>query len=1070
MRLLPLVLPLLLLALLGTGCTKEARKARALKQADAFFAAGDYEKAELEYKNALKAVSLEPHAMARLGILYFEQGRQARAMAFLSKAAELQPDNPEIQLKQAALLLAGGNLAEARKLAFSVLEKKPSDPEAPIMLAEISAQPRELAETRQRLQQLPPPANQAPAVQVALGILAMRERKAAEGEAAFRRALTADPKFAAAYSALAFVHLSRNELPQAEEALKQAAAFSAPRSTRLVQYAQFKIRQRDLAGGRAILEESTRTTPDYLPAWLALAELAESEGKREEGIKLTDQILARESAHAEAMLLRARLRVANGEFEKAITELEAMAGMFPRAPQVHFHLAQAFFATGNSAKASASLTQCLTLAPNFPDAVLLQATLNLRRGDFAPAANALRRLVQQRPDILQARLLLGDALRGQGSLEEAIAVYEGVEKTFPKLAQAPLLRGMILGQQRKPAEARQAFERALEIAPDFASAAEQLVALDFAENKSDAAKKRAEDFLAKNPKSIDGHILLARVMITRKDEPAAEAALQKAIAVQPESPVPYFMLARLQLSNREPAKAVANLEASLAKNPKSVETLMLLSIVHEQQNNFTAARDSYQKLIAVNPRFGPAYNNLAYILSEQLNQLDQALEMAQKARELLPVDPNVADTLGWILFRKGQYTAALPLLQESAGRLNTSAEVHYHLGMAQYMVGEESAARVALKRALELGGDFPGQAEARARLAALEIDPATAGPGVRAEVEKQLAERKSDPVLLARLAALLEREGAMDRALATYESALAASPNNATVMLGIIRLHEARKEPAKALEMARTARKAAPADPAVAQVLGRLASESGQHAWGYSLVQEAARRRPDVPEVLFDLATTAFTVGDTDEAETALRRVLELAPAFPKADQVRRFLELAAIVKTPGESSAAARAEAAAKAAPDFLPALTAVARVKEAKRDPAGARAAYEGILARYPDMVLAKQRLAILLAEAKDADPKLVLEYATKAREAYPEDPAVARALGIIMYRQGNYSRAATLLQESAAKPDAAADTFFFLGMARHRLKSPAAAKQALQRALELKLGGEQAAEAKKALAEIK
>jgi tetratricopeptide (TPR) repeat protein len=843
-----------------------------------------------------------------------------------------------------------------------------------------------------------------------------------------------------------------------------------PRSSRLIQYAQFKSRQRDLAGARQILEGSTRKTPDYLPAWFALAELAETEGKRDEGITLADQIISRENIHAEALLLRARLRIAKGDHDKAIVELEAMASLFPRAPQVHFHLAQAFLATGNTAKGTASLTQALTLAPNFPDAVLLQATISLRRGEFAPTATALRKLVQQRPDLLQARLLLADALRGQGNSGEALAVYEEVEKLFPKLAQPPLLRGMILVQQRKLADARRAFERALEIAPDFAGAVEQLIALDFAENKSDAAKARAEGFLTKNPTSIEGHVLLARVMITRKDDRAAEAVLQKAVAVQPDSPVPYFMLARLQLSNQEPTKAIANLESSLGKNPKSVETMMLLGIVHEQLKNFPAARDIYEKLLTVNARFGPAYNNLAYLFSEHLGQLDRALEMAQKARELLPLEPNVADTLGWILYRKGQYTNALPLLQESADRLSTTAEVHYHLGMTQYMLGEEAGARLALRRALELSADFAGHSEARTRLATLELDAAKAGPGLRATLEQQLATRKDDPILLTRLAAVLEREGAADRAFATYEAALAASPNNVTVMLGLVRLLEARKEAARALEMARAARKIAPADPAVAQVLGRLGSQSGQHTWGYSVLQEASRSRPDAPDILFDLAEAAYAVGETDDAETAMRRVLELAPTFPRAAQARRFLELAALVRNPGEASAAASAEAAVKASPTYAPALTAEARVKEAKRDFAGARAAYEAVLATYSDMVFAKQRLAILLADAKDADLKKALEYATKAREAYPEDPAVARALGIILYRQGNYSRAATLLQESAAKLDSDAGVFFHLGMARHRLKNSPEAKKSLQRALELKLPADLAAEAKKALAEIK
>ena len=52
-------------------------------------------------------------------------------------------------------------------------------------------------------------------------------------------------------------------------------------------------------------------------------------------------------------------------------------------------------------------------------------------------------------------------------------------------------------------------------------------------------------------------------------------------------------------------------------------------------------------------RFAAAANNLAWVLAAHGGDKDKALALAQIATELVPEDPHVSDTLGWILYRRG---------------------------------------------------------------------------------------------------------------------------------------------------------------------------------------------------------------------------------------------------------------------------------------------------------------------------------------------------------------------------------------------------------------------------------
>jgi Flp pilus assembly protein TadD len=308
----------------------------------------------------------------------------------------------------------------------------------------------------------------------------------------------------------------------------------------------------------------------------------------------------------------------------------------------------------------------------------------------------------------------------------------------------------------------------------------------------------------------------------------------------------------------------------------------------------------------------------------------------------------------------------------------------------------------------------------------------------------------------------------LKEALASWQAAAAASPTNASFALGIVRILEAQGEGEKALEAAKAARKIASADPDVARALGRLASRQGQHSWGLSLLREAARGRPGVPEVQLDLAEGAAAAGDHREAESALQELVQRHAAHPLAKEaasLRTFL-------TAGEAGkpAPTALEERRKAAPRSAWVLWADGRLAEKAGDAVKARAAYEQLLTAYPEHQMGQQRLAVLWAGGSDADAKRSLEYATKSRERFPDDPEVAKALGVVLFRQGNFNRAATLLGEAAQKREKDADLQRYLGLALRQAKRPSDARKALETALALKLSGEAAEEVRRALEELK
>jgi Flp pilus assembly protein TadD len=90
--------------------------------------------------------------------------------------------------------------------------------------------------------------------------------------------------------------------------------------------------------------------------------------------------------------------------------------------------------------------------------------------------------------------------------------------------------------------------------------------------------------------------------------------------------------------------------------------------------------------------------------------------------EQLPNDPGVADTLGWIYYKKGAYLRAIALLRDSAEKIPDNATVRYHLGMAYYRNGDRADAVRELTKSLRLHASAPWASDAKQTLA--ELAPA----------------------------------------------------------------------------------------------------------------------------------------------------------------------------------------------------------------------------------------------------------------------------------------------------------------------------------------------------------
>lgn len=684
----PLHLAIVIGSLLAfSGCSREARRDRMLQSAAAHFEAGDYERARIEYQNVLQADPNNTAALKRLGLVWLERGAPMRALPYLLQVRTQDPNDRDVQLKTLQIALSSGKLDEARKGALALLARSAGNAEALLLLTETirSADDREAA--RQALRSFPN--RNVAAFHLASANLALHEGNLAVVKTNLERAIALEPKSPAAHAALAAFHLSQNAPAAAGESFETAAALSPVRSNERLRLFEFKSRHGRIEEAYAGLQAIVTQAPDFLPAWRGLAQLALREKKYDDASRHLQNVFDRDPGNYEARLVRAQLWLVQGKTQKAIEELHQLGAAFPGFAGPKYELAQAHLQNRDQTKAIAALQQAIIQNPDHEQAILLLAALQLRAGQPQPVVIALVDLLTKRPNLEHAQLLLVDALGALGRLDDIVRMARASIAAAPGNSRSHALLGLVLARQGKNAEARVSLEKSLELAPDLPAIVAELVQLDVADRDFSGARRRVQAQLAKHPTSAIMHLLDARIHAAQAHWNEAETALLRAVELNPGYTAAYDLLAHCFLAQKPAAAALARTDAFIATRPEDPGALWTAGNVYLQLRAFDKASRVYEQHLVANPDTISVLNNLAYIYSDHLSRPDRALVLARRARELEPNSPEVADTLGWILFQRQDYAAAFELLRESAAKRPNDSEIQSHFQRASQMMAAQ---------------------------------------------------------------------------------------------------------------------------------------------------------------------------------------------------------------------------------------------------------------------------------------------------------------------------------------------------------------------------------------------
>src|SRR3954470_8647155 len=200
-----IIASVVMLAMVAGACTTDpaVKKQKYLEAGNQYFDRGQFREAAVEYRNAVQVDERFGAARARLATTYERLGDVGMAAKEYIRAADLLPDDADVQLAAAGYLLVGRRFDDAKKRAENVLKRDPKNVRAQVALGNALAGLRDFDNAIKEMEQAIELDPQRAATYANLGMLEGGRGRVDAAEAAFQRAIVLDPKWIPARLGLA---------------------------------------------------------------------------------------------------------------------------------------------------------------------------------------------------------------------------------------------------------------------------------------------------------------------------------------------------------------------------------------------------------------------------------------------------------------------------------------------------------------------------------------------------------------------------------------------------------------------------------------------------------------------------------------------------------------------------------------------------------------------------------------------------------------------------------------------------------------------------------------------------
>ena len=761
-----LLLPLLVMFVASCSRDPKVQAQRYLENGNKFFEKAKYKEASIMYRRALQKDLRFGEAYYRLALVSLKLASYGDAVRSLRRAVELQPKNTDAITKLADIYMVATArdpahpqemLKEVTDLSARLLQMDANSYDGHRLQGQIyliqddaaravkefaaadRAKPGQTDLALTYFQALTANKQSADAETMALSVIEknkafspmydllylsyMQQGQQAKAEQVLKKKVENNPRQAAFLIQLAGYYLFTHRRDDLEAVIRQVADEKRFPEGHLLAGDFFFFRVREFESARIQYEAGAKAFPKERALYQRrLVELLATTGRNPDANQLLAAILKENPKDNDAIAMRAALMLQTGDLAQITQATNDLQSLVSRTPENHllrYNLARGYLAKNDPEQARLQLEAAIKLRPDFVLARDLLARIYLRKGDNARALKEADDVIALNKDDVGARLIRSTALMGMGDKEKVRQELETVLKLSPNNPDARYQAGYLAWQDKDYARAGKVFEDLYKANPKDLRGLVGVTETLVSSNKMGEAVKIMETSVSQAPERRDFRLVLANMYVRDQRYDDAIRTFNDLLKTDPKSADLLIRLAETQRRKGDVNTAIETFRRASQAAPADSAPLLQLALLLDGTGRRDQAKPIYEQILKIQSDHPIALNNLAFIKAEEGVDLDEALTMAQRARQKLPSSVDVMDTLGWIYIKKNLSDDAVRTFRELTQTEPSRASFHLHYGMALLQKGDKPSARRELESAMKFNPSKDDAGKIRGLLASL---------------------------------------------------------------------------------------------------------------------------------------------------------------------------------------------------------------------------------------------------------------------------------------------------------------------------------------------------------------
>ncbi len=342
----------------------------------------------------------------------------------------------------------------------------------------------------------------------------------------------------------------------------------------------------------------------------------------------------------------------------------------------------------------AILDQVLEIDPSMHEVSIIKARILFALGKHEEASALMKQVLEEFPDNNALRLQYARMLVEQQNLKAATEQYSILHENQPEDGEIALSLALLNIETKNIEEAIVALEHLIEIDKNVSIANYYLARI--AQSQGDNKQAIAYYLRVKNGDYIFDAQLRIGILLSILGKPDEGLAKLEALA---EAQSNWDLRVKVYLAQGEVLRSqqrykegVEMYSRALQQNREDTNLLYARGLMAEKVDRLDMAEADLLKVISKEPDNADALNALGYTLADRTSRYKEALEYINRAAELVPDEPAILDSLGWVSYRLGRMDDALKWLSRAFEKLE-DAEIAAHYGEVLWHSNQKDKAR-----------------------------------------------------------------------------------------------------------------------------------------------------------------------------------------------------------------------------------------------------------------------------------------------------------------------------------------------------------------------------------------